>query len=67
MVNQGSWARVRPIPTLTPNLDSERRCKRRAADPEVGMHGIAIMAGPESVPEDFYTETHRNRVLGRAS
>ncbi|MBZ6377845.1 monooxygenase [Pacificimonas flava] len=41
--------------------------QRRAADPEVGMHGIAIMAGPESVPEDFYTETHRNRVLGRAS
>lgn len=41
--------------------------ERRTSDPEVGIHGMAIMAGPETVPEDFYTESHRARVLGRAS
>ena len=37
---------------------------RKAADPTLGIHGIAIMAGPETVPPEFFTEDHRARVLG---
>ncbi|HPE46918.1 MAG TPA: NAD(P)/FAD-dependent oxidoreductase [Hyphomonas sp.] len=37
---------------------------RKATDPTLGMHGFAIMAGPENVPADFFTEDHRARVLG---
>jgi 2-polyprenyl-6-methoxyphenol hydroxylase and related FAD-dependent oxidoreductases len=36
---------------------------RRAADPNVGIHGVAILAGPEVVPEEFFTEDHRKYVL----
>ena len=36
---------------------------RRAQDPTIGMHGVAILAGPEMVPEEFFTEEHRKRVL----
>ncbi len=36
---------------------------RRVADPTVGIHGVAILAGPESVPEEFFTEDHRKFVL----
>ena len=36
---------------------------RRAEDPTIGMHGVAILAGPEMVPEEFFTEEHRKRVL----
>ncbi len=39
--------------------------ERKAADPTLGMHGIAIMAGPENAPPEIFTETHRARVLGR--
>ena len=38
---------------------------RKAEDPTLGLHGIAIMAGPESVPEEFFTDAHRARVLGQ--
>lgn len=36
---------------------------RRAQDPTLGIHGMAILAGPESVPEEFFTEAHKKRVL----
>ena len=41
--------------------------QRRATDPTVGMHGIAILAGPEAVPEEFFTEDHRQFVLQGAN
>jgi 2-polyprenyl-6-methoxyphenol hydroxylase-like FAD-dependent oxidoreductase len=37
---------------------------RKAEDPSLGIHGIAIMAGPETVPPEFFTDAHRARVLG---
>lgn len=37
--------------------------RRAAADPMLKMHGIAVMAGPENVPPDFFTDAHRERVL----
>ncbi len=30
----------------------------------LGMHGVAIMAGPENAPAEIFTEGHRARVLG---
>jgi 2-polyprenyl-6-methoxyphenol hydroxylase-like FAD-dependent oxidoreductase len=35
-----------------------------AADPTLGMFGFAVMAGPESVPAEFFDPAHRARVLG---
>jgi 2-polyprenyl-6-methoxyphenol hydroxylase-like FAD-dependent oxidoreductase len=40
--------------------------ERKAADPTLGMHGVAIMAGPEAAPAAIFTEAHRARVLGLA-
>ncbi len=40
--------------------------ERKAADPTLGLHGIAIMAGPENAPPEIFTEAHRARVLGLA-
>jgi 2-polyprenyl-6-methoxyphenol hydroxylase-like FAD-dependent oxidoreductase len=37
--------------------------ERSAADMSLGMHGIAVMAGPENAPESVFTDTHRARVL----
>jgi 2-polyprenyl-6-methoxyphenol hydroxylase-like FAD-dependent oxidoreductase len=37
-----------------------------ASDPTLGIHGVAVMAGPEAVPAEFFTPAHRERVLGRA-
>ena len=37
--------------------------ERGAADPSLGLHGFAIMGGPESVPDEIFTEAHRARVL----
>ncbi|WP_084417876.1 FAD-dependent oxidoreductase [Henriciella litoralis] len=37
--------------------------ERSAADPTLGMHGAAIMGGPESVPAEVFTDAHRDRVL----
>ena len=37
--------------------------QRRTADPTLGIHGVAILAGPENVPPEFFTEAHRSRVL----
>ncbi|HWA60652.1 MAG TPA: NAD(P)/FAD-dependent oxidoreductase [Caulobacteraceae bacterium] len=38
---------------------------RSAADPTLGMHALAVMAGPEAAPAELFTEAHRLRVLGR--
>ena len=35
-----------------------------SADPTVGIFGFAVMAGPETVPADFFGAAHRARVLG---
>ena len=40
--------------------------ERKATDPTLGMHGVAIMAGPEAAPAEIFTEAHRARVLGLA-
>ncbi len=40
---------------------------RKAADPTLGIHGFAVMAGPEQLPPDFFTPEHRARVLGEAA
>ncbi|HPU15740.1 MAG TPA: FAD-dependent monooxygenase, partial [Polymorphobacter sp.] len=49
--------------------DAARERRRRyheaaAADPTLGMFGFAVMAGPESVPAEFFGAEHRARVLG---
>jgi 2-polyprenyl-6-methoxyphenol hydroxylase-like FAD-dependent oxidoreductase len=43
-----------------------RHFERSAADPTLGIHGVAVMAGPEAAPAEFFTEDHRARVLGPA-
>lgn len=37
---------------------------RAAHDPSLRMHAFAVMAGPEAVPAEMFTEAHRDRVLG---
>ena len=55
--------------TLDMEFGSEAKARRasdhhrRATDPSIGMHGVAILAGPESVPAEFFTEEHRKFVL----
>lgn len=41
-----------------------RHFERSAEDPSVGLHGVAVMAGPEVVPADYFTPESRARVLG---
>jgi 2-polyprenyl-6-methoxyphenol hydroxylase-like FAD-dependent oxidoreductase len=65
--------RLRFAAQLTSALDMEfgpaaaaRRLshhERKAADPSLGMHGIAVMAGPENAPAETFTDAHRARVL----
>lgn len=38
--------------------------ERSKADPSIGSHAFAIMAGPETLPPEMFTEEHRARVLG---
>ena len=38
--------------------------ERTAADPSLGAHAMAVMAGPEMAPPEIFTEAHRVRVLG---
>lgn len=38
--------------------------ERAAADPSLGLHGVAVMAGPEAAPAEFFTAESRARVLG---
>jgi hypothetical protein len=33
-------------------------------DPSIGLHGMAVMAGPETAPAEIFTPEHRARVLG---
>lgn len=35
-----------------------------ATDPMMKLHGIAVMAGPETAPPETFTDAHRARVLG---
>ncbi len=37
---------------------------RRDADPSLGLHGVAVMAGPEAAPPDIFTQAHWDRVMG---
>jgi 2-polyprenyl-6-methoxyphenol hydroxylase-like FAD-dependent oxidoreductase len=37
--------------------------ERKMADPSLGMHALAGMAGPESAPAEVFTSAHRARVL----
>jgi 2-polyprenyl-6-methoxyphenol hydroxylase-like FAD-dependent oxidoreductase len=66
--------RLRFAAMLQAGLDMEfgeaaRERRRRyheasAADPTLGLHGFAIMGGPENAPPEIFTEAHRIRVLG---
>jgi hypothetical protein len=66
--------RLRFVAKLQAALDMEfgddAREKRRsyharsAADMSLGMHALAVMAGPEMAPAELFTEAHRARVLG---
>jgi 2-polyprenyl-6-methoxyphenol hydroxylase-like FAD-dependent oxidoreductase len=66
--------RLRFAAGLTSALDMEfddaaRERRRRhyehvAADPSLGLHGLAVMAGPEAAPAEIFTPEHRARVLG---
>jgi hypothetical protein len=49
--------------------DEARERRRRyhegsAVDPSLGLHGIAVLAGPEVAPPETFTPAHRARVLG---
>ncbi|MDB5432873.1 MAG: monooxygenase FAD-binding [Caulobacter sp.] len=66
--------RLRFAAALTAALDCEfgegpkaRRHRYHAlqkADPMIGAHAFAVMAGPESLPPDIFTPEHRAKVLG---
>ena len=66
--------RLRAAATLQAGLDMEfgaaarqrRRLhfERAAADPTLGLHAVAVMAGPEAAPAEIFTPAHRDRVLG---
>jgi 2-polyprenyl-6-methoxyphenol hydroxylase-like FAD-dependent oxidoreductase len=38
--------------------------ERAAADPSLRAHSFAVMAGPEAMPPEIFTDQHRARVLG---
>jgi menaquinone-9 beta-reductase len=38
--------------------------ERSAADPSLKAHAFAVMAGPEVMPPEIFTDQHRARVLG---
>jgi hypothetical protein len=40
-----------------------RHFERSAEDPSIGLHGVAVMAGPEVVPAEYFTPESRARVL----
>jgi hypothetical protein len=37
---------------------------RSRIDPGLKAHAFAVLAGPETVPAELFTEAHRARVLG---
>ena len=55
--------------TLDMEFSEDARARRRSfhqrklADPTLGMHGAAIMGGPELVPAEFFTDAHMQKVL----
>lgn len=65
--------RLRFTAALTSTLDAEfgpqaaarrrRYFERSSADPSLGAHAFAVMAGPESLPAELFTPEHRARVL----
>src|SRR5665213_2697953 len=66
--------RLRFVASLQATIDMEfgdqakarRRSlfERSATDPSLGAHGFAVLAGPESLPAEIFTDDHRARVLG---
>ncbi|HRD45364.1 MAG TPA: FAD-dependent monooxygenase [Caulobacter sp.] len=68
--------RLRFAASLTSVIDAEfgdeararrrRYFERSSADPSLGMHGFAVMAGPETLPAEVFTPEHRARVLESA-
>ncbi|MBK8629612.1 MAG: FAD-dependent monooxygenase [Sphingomonadales bacterium] len=66
--------RVRFVGQIQATLDMEfgeeakarrlRHYTQAAANPEVGAHAAAVLAGPEALPAEFFTEAHRERALG---
>lgn len=68
--------RLRFCAGITATLDAEfgpeakarrrRHFERAAADPSLGIHGFAIMGGPENLPPEIFTPEHRTRVLEHA-
>lgn len=66
--------RLRFAAAITAKLDMEfgpaaaerrrRYHERAAADPSVALHGIAVMAGPEVAPAEFFTPEGRAHALG---
>ena len=66
--------RLRFVAALTATLDMEfdsvarerRRTyhERLAADMSLGLHGVAVMAGPDVLPPEVFTDAYRARVLG---
>jgi 2-polyprenyl-6-methoxyphenol hydroxylase-like FAD-dependent oxidoreductase len=65
--------RLRFTAEITSTLDAEfgpeararrrRHFERSEADPSLGMHAFAVMAGPETLPAEAFTPEHRARVL----
>ena len=66
--------RLRFVASLQATIDMEfgeaARARRRslfergAADPSLKAHAFAVMAGPEVMPPEIFTDKHRARVLG---
>ncbi|MDX2233169.1 MAG: FAD-dependent monooxygenase [Hyphomonadaceae bacterium] len=58
--------------TLDMEFGEEARARRQqyharaATDPMVKAHSAAVMAGPDVLPPDFFTDAHRGYVLGAA-
>lgn len=56
--------------TLDMEFGEEAKARRlrhyttAATNPEVGAHAAAVLAGPEMLPPEFFTEEHRARALG---
>ncbi len=40
-----------------------RHFEAMAADPSLGLNGLAVMAGPEAAPAEYFTEANRARIL----
>ena len=56
--------------TLDMEFGEDARARRRryhkasAADPMLGLHGVATLAGPEAVPAEIFEPAHVARVVG---